>query len=105
MTFKSTTVMFGSVHLNRGFASAKTGCSAVSCGSESSAVSPEARCCMCITIFLRRISKAPELKHGTVSIILSISPRFSEVLFSRGRHSQKTDVYVNKVLGHSVFLF
>lgn len=40
-----------------------------------------------------------------VSIILSTSPRFSEVLFSRGRHSQKTDVYVNKVLGHSVFLF
>lgn len=48
-----------------------------------------------LQMFSKTISKRAELRHSTnyflvvaASIILSMSPQFSEVLFSRGRHSK-----------------
>lgn len=48
-----------------------------------------------LQMFLKSISKQTELRHSTnyfllvaASIILSTSPRFSEVLLNRGRHSK-----------------
>lgn len=48
-----------------------------------------------LQMFLKSISKQTELRHSTnyflvvaASIISSMSPRFSEVLFCRGRHSK-----------------
>lgn len=50
---------------------------------------------LCYRCFWRVFSKQTELRHSTnyflvvaASIILSTSPRYSEVLFSRGRHSK-----------------
>lgn len=75
-------------------------------GPESSAVPPGTRCCFCAVSVFEEYFKAGRVRHSTnyilvlvASIISSTSPRFSEVLFSRSRHSK----WPMSLMGHWIF--
>lgn len=101
--------MFRSAHLNREFASAHPrlfhGCPRLQWH-----VQEQGAACV-LWMVLRHISKEAELRHHTNSLVFNgcssyyfMSPRFSEVLFSRGRHPQMAQVYINNISGHWIFL-